>query len=180
MRCPACQSPRTRRITRPYHYTECGLSYVYLTGVTYMHCEACKDDVVEIPREQELLERLAQFLIGQPYRLGGKEIRFLRSTVGWSQEELARRIGVKRLTVTRWEADKNTPDLSMDVLLRIVWLNGFGTQYRQEHRGQLTHVQRALLGRLLATLVSVTDRIKDRGCPKLTYDVKRGRFLKAA
>jgi len=52
------------------------------------------------------------------------EIKRLRSKLGLSQEEFANRIGVKRLTVTRWEGDSYRP--SPLALARINELKAIG------------------------------------------------------
>lgn len=43
----------------------------------------------------------------------GERVKVLRQQKGWSQEELARRIGVERNTVNRWEMGERSPALSM-------------------------------------------------------------------
>lgn len=49
---------------------------------------------------------------GDAMRLG-RMIREARESLGWSQEDLARRLGVDRTTVGKWETGVNEPDLSM-------------------------------------------------------------------
>ena len=38
-------------------------------------------------------------------------IQYLRKSKGISQEELADKVGVSRLAVTKWESEQSTPDL---------------------------------------------------------------------
>ena len=38
-----------------------------------------------------------------------KQIRALRSSLGWTQEKFAKRIGVHVITVSRWECSENAP-----------------------------------------------------------------------
>ena len=40
-------------------------------------------------------------------------IKSKRLALGLSQENLAKRLGVKRITVTQWEAGRNTPKTKM-------------------------------------------------------------------
>ena len=46
-----------------------------------------------------------------------EKIMELRKKNGWSQEELAEKMGVARRTVSRWETGANMPD--MDILIDI-------------------------------------------------------------
>ena len=52
----------------------------------------------------------------------GEYIRHFRSVKGWSQEQLARKIGVSWNTVQRWESGKTKPSqLAMQKLK--IWLS---------------------------------------------------------
>jgi len=47
-----------------------------------------------------------------------EQLKFLRKNRGWSQEELARNLGVALNTVQRWEMGKNKPSkLAMEKIL---------------------------------------------------------------
>ena len=43
----------------------------------------------------------------------GKKIQMLRKEKGWTQEELASRIGVSAQAVSKWETDISSPDISL-------------------------------------------------------------------
>lgn len=43
----------------------------------------------------------------------GKNLRRLRESKGWTQQELADKIKISRGTYAHWEIDKRTPDLEM-------------------------------------------------------------------
>lgn len=47
----------------------------------------------------------------------GKQLIALRAARGWSQDELAARIGVSRQSVSKWETDTSTPDLDKLLVL---------------------------------------------------------------
>jgi transcriptional regulator with XRE-family HTH domain len=50
-----------------------------------------------------------------------KKIKLLRSAQGWTQEELARNLGVTLNTVQRWEMGKNKPSpLAMEKIQSIL------------------------------------------------------------
>ncbi|MCK4305074.1 MAG: helix-turn-helix domain-containing protein [Candidatus Eisenbacteria sp.] len=178
MRCPICNSTNTRPIKGPYHYIECGLDYVYLKGVPYLHCKDCRDNIVAIPREQELLGLIAKHITLSQRHLVPDEIRFLRALVGWSQAKLAKELAVTRLTVTRWESGAQTPRIQADVLLRLVWLQEYTSQIRADTSG-------AMPKGVLAQFDAVRDRLRStiaaiKKCPappksvaRMTIDVKR-------
>ncbi len=124
MRCPICGSSNVREIRRPYHYSESGLDSVYLKNIPYRYCNVCKDEVVTIPNPQLLHDLIAENVAIVPRRLRPKEIRFLRTQMGWSQQQLADRLSVDRVTVCRWESEKEDqkPEPHTDFAIRFVWV----------------------------------------------------------
>ena len=57
----------------------------------------------------QLDRAIAATLLRSHARLRGQEVRFLRGLTQRSQTEIAHRLGVKRVTVARWEAAPETP-----------------------------------------------------------------------
>lgn len=69
----------------------------------------------------------------------GKRIRELRQREGWDQKELAKRVGVSRPTISKWERDESEPKLSQaDKLADIfkVTLQSLTSGYRHDSAGQ--------------------------------------------
>ncbi|MEQ8815101.1 MAG: hypothetical protein RLO51_20025 [Thalassobaculum sp.] len=91
-----------------YHYTMCGLDYVHLINGYSAH-ETEYGEGVSIERADELDRIIAYLVLTSHARLRGQEVRFLRSLLHKSQAEIAAQLGVKRLTVARWEGSPNTP-----------------------------------------------------------------------
>lgn len=56
-----------------------------------------------------------------------KRIHELRTAMGWSQVELAKRLQISKQTVSNWENDNIQP--SVDMLVRISRLFGVTTDY---------------------------------------------------
>ena len=56
-----------------------------------------------------------------------KRIHELRTALGWSQVELAKRLQISKQTVSNWENDNIQP--SVDMLIRIARLFGVTTDY---------------------------------------------------
>jgi DNA-binding transcriptional regulator YiaG len=91
-----------------YHYTMCGLDYVFLRN-GFIHHETDYGPGTSIERADDLDRAIAMMVLSAHARLRGQEVRFLRAMTQLSQAELARVLGVKRLTVARWESAPNTP-----------------------------------------------------------------------
>jgi len=171
MRCPICKSTEVRPIDHSYHYTECGLDYVFLTGMPYMHCKECGDDVVAIPRQNQLLRLIATQIIISKHSLMPQEIRFLRLLVGWSQEELAQVLRRARVTVTRWETGKQGLPVEIDVLLRFVWLHEYARQVREDSSQAFPRGRVAKLDEIIATLNAEIVMFQETTQPRMDIDV---------
>lgn len=137
MKCPVCGGQDYRQAEGLYHFTECGLDWVYLEGVEHGFCPDCDDDVVELPAPEDLLALIAKWILEQKRPLHPKEIRFLRSLVGWSQDNLAVAMGLQRLAITRWESGKAQTALHRHILLKAVWLRKYLEQTVEDGCGIL-------------------------------------------
>ena len=104
MRCPGCN--RTlRRARRDYRYAESGLPNVVLEGAPVYICTEHGVQAVALRNVLAIHDAIAGALLELKRPLRGEEIRFLRKHRGWSQAELAERLGVTEVTVSRWETD---------------------------------------------------------------------------
>ena len=91
-----------------YHYTMCGLDYVYLLSGYRLH-DTDYGEGASIEKADELDRSIAFAVVASQARLRGQEVRFLRALTHYSQAELASQLGVKRVTVARWEGAPTTP-----------------------------------------------------------------------
>jgi DNA-binding transcriptional regulator YiaG len=89
-------------MTDGYHYTACGLDYVYLLN-GYTERETPHGSGISIRDARRLHEVIARAVITSGRRLRGQEVRFLRGMMHLSQEGLARVLGQRRGSVARWE-----------------------------------------------------------------------------
>ena len=105
MRCTEC-GHEMERMEGTHRYKESGLSNVVLMNIPIWKCPNCKESEIEIPCMDALHKVLAFMVLLQPTGLLVEEIRFLRKNLGYSQEELAEKLGVSRPTVARWETNK--------------------------------------------------------------------------
>jgi len=123
MKCPECGEAELQGSRENWKYTESGLDGVTLVGVLVERCPKCGETMVSIPRMENLHRSLALELIKKP-ALTGKEIRFLRKHLGWSQAQLAERLAVAKETASRWETGAQEMSNSLAQLLRVLVFMG--------------------------------------------------------
>lgn len=121
MKCLECgKTLKATKETR-FHYQMSGLSKVYLNGVTNYKC-SCGESEVEIPNIEQLHQILAESVATQKTRLAPEDIRFLRSHLGLSGVDFARRVGTAPETVSRWENGAQKMSDPAERLLRLLIL----------------------------------------------------------
>jgi len=118
--CPNCKQEMKRSEKAEYHYTACGLNYVYLLKIMVHECPKCFSQVPVIPKMQKLQEMIAKFVIGKEGKLIGEEVRFLRKHLRLMGKELAELLGVDPSTVTRWEKNESKIGAANERLLRLI------------------------------------------------------------
>lgn len=91
--------------TEMYHYTACGLDTVYLAS-GYRREMFDGEDYTAVRDVEGLHTAIAVALAVGRRPLKGNEIAFLRKYLGLTQSELAAEFGVDRVSVNRYENDK--------------------------------------------------------------------------
>ena len=104
---------------KTYRYTECGLDNVFLEGVDVLQDDQ-GDEVYCIENILELHKMIAHAIISRHGGLSGPELRFLRTEMGLTQEELAKRLSCTRVTISRWERDEETMNLNAEVIVKLL------------------------------------------------------------
>lgn len=133
---------KTARASSKYHYTESGLDWVYLANGFTWH-ETPYGAGIAVRHVDGLHAAIAHAVIGSPRQIRGQEVRFLRTMLDLSQEELARALGVKRVQVARWEGARTKPlPGTADRALRLFYAGKSGG------------------GRLVAQIVELCDDIE--------------------
>lgn len=100
-----------------YHYTECGLDNVYVDGVT-VSTDAAGEETVHIPRVRKLHKAIAKAIVLQPSCMDGKELRFLRTQMGYTQAELAAVVHHDHQSIGRWERNSTRISQTADTVIR--------------------------------------------------------------
>lgn len=127
-KCTICGSKMNKSPDSVFHYADCGLSKVYLKGVTIHKCtnKECGEEEVTIPNIEELHQLLAEKIATQFNKLNPSEIRFLRTHLGFSGVDFAASIGVSPETVSRWEKGTVNMKEASERFLRVLILTKVG------------------------------------------------------
>lgn len=106
--------------TKPYHYTECGLDNIYL--VNGFEITGAGDNAEIFIHDINGLHKLiGTLLIRKPGLLSGKEIKFIRTSLDFSQTTLGQLLGYDYQSVLRWEKNNGDMPAAADRLLKILF-----------------------------------------------------------
>lgn len=101
-----------------YHYTECGLDNVWLEN-GYVVKKTAYGKATSIYESIGLHQVLAMELTQKKGRVTGKELRFMRTVLGMSQEGLGKCVGATEQSVSLWERTGKVPQYA-DSILRLL------------------------------------------------------------
>lgn len=102
-----------------YRYTECGLDNVYIHGVSIVTDDA-GEEVYCIRNIGSLHKAIAHAIIVQTSGMSGKDLKFLRTEMGYTQEQIADVLSITRLTVSRWERGETPIDVASETVIRML------------------------------------------------------------
>lgn len=110
-----------------YHYTECGLDNIYLIN-GFEITKNNDDEEIFIHDIHGLHRMIGMSLIGKQGSLLGNEIKFIRTTLDFSQSTLAKLLGCTYQTILLWEKNKTPISKTADRLLRIIFFEYLNPQ----------------------------------------------------
>lgn len=102
-----------------YHYTECGLDNVFIEGIKMVEDHAGEANVTVLAIGL-LHQVIAESIVRLPSKMSGKELRFLRTEMGLTQEKLADILKVTLLTISRWEREETSIKDTAEMLIRLM------------------------------------------------------------
>ncbi len=105
---------------KPHHYVACGLENVYLRNGFKIR-KTSYGRTVFIEKLEELHKAIARYLVREKKLLNGKEIRFVRHEMKYSQNRVAALLGVDEQTVARWEKGQCEISGPADNLIRLLY-----------------------------------------------------------
>lgn len=129
-----------------YHFKECGLDYVYLLNGYEIESDPNFGDSITIYNESKLHREIARSVLLYKAKLEGQDIRFFRSLLRLTQEQLANKFDASRETVVRWENNDREISSTADSLLRIIvwekYLNqDKAVKFFEEHKKDRVHYE---------------------------------------
>lgn len=101
MECVQCSG--RMRVWSEAQQSYAGLEGVIVEEVQVAHCLDCGEEELSYSNIEQLHTQLALQFARKEAALTPREIRFLRTCLGLSGTDLARRMGVTKETVSRWE-----------------------------------------------------------------------------
>jgi putative transcriptional regulator len=116
----------------PYHYTECGLDYVYLDN-GFEIVETPYGRHVSIMEPSRLHREIGKLVVSHERPLTAQEVRFLRIEMDLSVDALARRLELSAQALERVERGEEPCPPEADRSLRrmyLEWLGAPGVQTR--------------------------------------------------
>mgnify|MGYP000358164378 CR=1 FL=1 len=104
-----------------YHYTECGLSNIYLLNGFVVEC-VDGEEYTSIDDMGGLHKAIAQIIADNSRPLSCDEFKFLRVALNVSQKTLGHRFGVNEQTVARYEKGQTQIPWPTDAALRSLYM----------------------------------------------------------
>lgn len=120
IKCPICKQAIHGEIGNHW-YKESGLDNVYLNNITMYNC-TCGVSIPSIFRSAHLDDLIAETLITKTALLNGKEIRFLRKNIYLPSKDFAKKLGIEKTTLSKWENDTQQHRESYDRFIRSLYL----------------------------------------------------------
>jgi putative zinc finger/helix-turn-helix YgiT family protein len=160
MLCDKCKV-EMKKIKTNYQYTESGLKNVVLKGISAYKCTKCKEINPVIPRIKEIHRMIGEDLINKNSLLMGNEVAFLRKEMEIRAKDLAQILGVTKVTVSRWENEREQISPACDRLIRLLYGNRIFEQTCQVVRPEIDKLEYKLIKAALASVCEPKTSIEE-------------------
>ena len=143
-----------------HRYRESGLDNVYLENVPVYECSDCEMSYPSIFRLGRLNDLIALTLVEKPGLLSGNEIKFLRKNLRMPSKLFAKKLGVGKTTLPKWENDLQNHSEGNDRLIRAIYL----LEKRIRHEVQLKiqkYLETISLKNLDSEYVIIAEKVQD-------------------
>jgi putative zinc finger/helix-turn-helix YgiT family protein len=150
-----------KKIQTNYRYTESGLNNVVLKGILAYKCPKCKEINPIIPRIKELHRIISEDLINKKSLLMGDELVFLRKEMKLKAKDLAQILGVTKVTVSRWENEKEQISPACDRLIRLLYGNKVFEQTCELLKPEIGKLKSQVVKGMLSSVCQPKTSIED-------------------
>ena len=173
MICFKCKT-KMKKIKTDYKYTESGLQNVILKGIAAYKCPKCRGINPIISKIKEVHKTIAQELLKKDSLLTGKEIVYLRKEMKIKAKDLAEILGVTKVTVSRWENEKEQTSPICDRLIRLLYGNRLFEQICEIVRPGIDKLESQIMKSMLISLCEPKTSIEGvfRNIKRLHVDSK--------
>lgn len=96
-----------------------GLPFVTVKGIHVYTCNGCGERFEEYPVTRAFKEYIVRSLVTVKRELTGKEMAFVRKTLGYSATKWSALIGVNNVTLSNWETEKKKHNKAVELVLRM-------------------------------------------------------------
>lgn len=149
MDCKVCGSDETKVQLKSIKINRFGLTNVTLQNVEHITCEDCGNTTQSLPKYNLIMKQLQISLASCNRPLTGKEFAFLRDKLGLTGKQVAEKLGVTNVSVSRWEKEHKTLSPMADRLIRAFTLEKINS----------------------VSISEVVERISENGDPEIYLDV---------
>ncbi len=128
-----------------YHYKTCGLDGIYLRN-GYTEKSTPYGDAFAINNIEGLHRAIGLHIAVGPEKLSGKEFRFLRKEMDFTQKSLADILDYDRQTIIKWENESDAVPTIIGVIVKKMYqerMNGATTELGQM-LGEIAELDRQL------------------------------------
>jgi putative zinc finger/helix-turn-helix YgiT family protein len=110
-----------KKVKKDYKYLESGLDNVKLINFAVYECD-CGEEIPIIPNIEGVHNLIGLMIVKSKRLLLGQQIKYLRKELGLKAVDLAKLLGVYRVTVSRWETGKESIGTANDRLIRVLFI----------------------------------------------------------
>lgn len=116
--CPTCATRML--VTRDAMELSVNGEAISVRGIRHLRCPKCGEGILTRDEAREFRERAFDKYRAKHKLLGPQDIREIREQLGMSQKELAKRLQLGEVTISRWESNSVIQTSALDLLLRLM------------------------------------------------------------
>jgi len=143
-----------------HRYRESGLDNVYLENIPVYECSSCQISYPSIFRLGRLNDLIALTLVEKPGLLSGKEIKFLRKNLRMPSKLFAKKLGVGKTTLPKWENELQNHSEGNDRLIRAIYLLEKGIRHQDQLKIQ-KYLETISLKNSDVNYVIIAEKVQD-------------------